>query len=596
MTVAEFITQLMSASTYPVKQINLTSSLLEAVPYEGEGGGYGSFEYRRKLGRSYYKKICFALMISECRDLEAIILRDQALHRLDLQSLAVIVKRNVNLRILNLDDNTLAWPYAVEIFESIAVSVSLEELSIRRCGLTDAALSKLSETLITNKTLQRVYLGRSSHQFSLDAFENFVKSLEKNTTLLECDIDIWTLNLKRRERIKKQLASILERNRQHVQNFVLSKSSASSVSASTSTSTSSTSPAFFKNVESTSISTSIAAKEVIDKEFNIAITWEKDLFAYIRSHQLSYTNAKLINYIIVALSSLSNFNPTEVLDALTKASVPEDLICLLSQFIKRNPLSIERYSFIIKECRKNLLVILPEAQYVEDEIMRLLNSLGSDLISRGYSYMPSWQLFQQTHNLPSLTKDNVAHWVVAALRDFSKGDRWMNQSVNHLEFVDIRHSFRFIKDQELLYAITKDPVRLKVVCDNLLNPSLANSPPILIKADPVFNALLTTTARSWVNSLEKVGCTAREAVTYVSAALRVLRDNRYSKILNKSDDDIPERITRKLNRFVEKNPVLLEAGEHPRLIKQICDDLLREVDESGMESADSSYSSSRSFN
>ena len=597
MTVTEFIQQLMGVTEYPIREIKLTGKLSENVPYDGEGGGFGMFTYSRKLGKCDHWEVCFALMVSECRDLEVLMLHDQALSFKCLDYIAMIVKKNIHLRILNLEGNQFRWNnrYSFDVkyyFRSILSSTSLEEVNVRQCGLSDAMLMTLAELLSVNNTLKKLYIGRSGHQYSLEAFEAFVVELEKNTSLVECDIDIWTIHFQRHDRVKKRLGHILERNRQQPQNFSTSQSMIPASSSSTSsTSTSTSSSTFFSSSTSNSIS-KVGKSNTQERLPEIVAKWERDLFSYAHMHKLPYNKAEIINYIVIALKALCNQKWNEIIRKPTKTEIPKELISVLNNFVEDHPILLHVYqsSTEVEKICDDLLEIIPAVDYIESEIIRLTNRLVDDL--RDHTFTATSQ-FQQKYNLPSLRIDTVQEWVVAVLQNFDKESPWINEPINKYGFLDIRHSFRFINDEALLHSITREPVRLKRLCDNLLINPYTNlqSQTLSSNSRPNIPQQLINVAEAWVNMFVSKEYSREDATHYVISALQALRHRDWNQL-----SDHSEKVTTLLINFARENSILLEASNYPGVIKKICDDLLEALEESELVTADTSYSSSRSLN
>lgn len=251
MKITDFIEQLFQSSSSPLKQINLVGSALSFQESRIDENGDEYFvTASRGLGAFDDGKLCLALMITECRDLEILRLENQTLYSRYgeyLNAIAFIVRNNPKLRVLNLERNWFRWDEnGLNFFQCLKTTSSLEELNLKKCIVNDQALDSLGEVLKNNKSLRKLYIGKK-HSFGLDALDRFVTVLNGNTSLVECEIDISIMNnfnrllhFSRFNAIKKRLDVILARNKRQQYNNISPSHAVSSTSSSSSTSSTAT--------------------------------------------------------------------------------------------------------------------------------------------------------------------------------------------------------------------------------------------------------------------------------------------------------------------------------------------------------------------
>jgi hypothetical protein len=205
-----------STSPAAFEEVQLIGAMLAVEEtYINEDGTEGVHWVDRKLGKIPKKGYELLNLMALNPHIKKIILKDQDLNSYHSNVIAEILK-NSGLTLINLEKNPLLFSFSVEnlfspFFYFLGRSTSVVTLNMKKCMLGTTFLTNLGEALKANKSLQYLYLGKK-HQFSIDAFEYFVKALESNTTLMECDIDIRTIHFIRRFSVRNRLQNILARN------------------------------------------------------------------------------------------------------------------------------------------------------------------------------------------------------------------------------------------------------------------------------------------------------------------------------------------------------------------------------------------------
>ena len=471
MKVKEFIEQLLQNSSSPLKQVYLVGSALSFEESRTDESGDEYFvTVSRALGAFPDGRLCLALMVTECRDLETLILKNQALFRdtlvgreksEDLDAIAFIVRNNLKLKVLNLEGSWFTWnDHGLNFLRCFETTSCLEELNLKKCRLDDQALDCLGEVLKSNKSLRKLHIGNphigkvyyvgKQHSFSLDAFDRFVTALNENTSLVECDIGVsitsrvW--HFSRFNAIKKRLDTILARNKQRQYNNVSSSHAVSSTSSSSLTS-------------STAIRPQISS---------------------VQENKSSYSQA---------------------LD-----------------YLKKNYMDHGRQD------RRTLIwahAIIGTELSKDNDLLKPYKALLVSRMSSGTEKIA----------LATLSQSSV-----------------------------------------------------------ISNANNSVSTTTLMSNDLV-RQLLINTATLWVDLLVKRGHQKGAVTLVVTATLRALCNNKWAKILEgHASGEIPEAIVPLLDKFIQKNPILYRASEHPRTIERICENLLESLSDSTESTADESSS------
>jgi hypothetical protein len=342
--IKEFIEKLESGS-YDKEIFLLDADLIVEETYKDENGDDCVREVHCKLGNCTSETTRILRLMGRCYNLTSLVLDNQNLKPKDLADIAEIVTSRTNLTLLRLNKNPLfsnQYHEYIQDFFGRILSQNLEQLSIRKCELTDHALTSLGRSLETNTSLKKLYVGKK-HSYSLDAFRRFVQSLEKNTTLVECYIDIRTIHFLERRALKRKINGILIRNRQ------LQKKPQAAQST---TLTTATSPAFFKNNQSIAIDSSIPKSSSREQLSDLANALVNDLI----DNNINLEEAT--NAVITALKALGDGEWEAVRYNKSKRyKIQQDVRPLINSFIKENPvlLTVSEDPRAVKKVCNNLL-------------------------------------------------------------------------------------------------------------------------------------------------------------------------------------------------------------------------------------------------
>lgn len=552
MKIAEFLEQISGHPYQRLPQVEFVGpSLTVNETYTNEDGHEAIRSVKRKLGSCEYDKICLALMASECRDLKTIVLQDQNLHFQHLADIHLIISKNRNLAVLNLDSNPFVWNTAARNFlQSFLNTSSLVELSIRKCGLTDAALLTIAEALKVNKSLQKLYIGKKQ-QFSLAAYDLFVQMLTDNTSLIQCDIDLRTIHFVKHAEIKKRLNIILSRNR-GLQDPAPS-SAATMVTDHATSSTSSTA--------TTSVTIDLA-EAIANLEENVLQT--------VRTNRLRYSSHDIARYIVSALQVLQANDWSKVVAGSHSCEIPPDVITVLDSYIKQNPIffSSHNYPGTVKRMCANLLSIEPAVSFIEEYIF--------DCLDTWITAMGTITLNQQRQLGIALQSLPDQVWIPK-----------MSEAYYDTVMVEFKE---FIKNNPVILKVVEFPKIIIRVCSEVLDLSGSKFLLTLMRENEVYHhhssarsffhrdassattvtrvntrKSLIKTAHVWVHTLTGLGYCSDDAVLYVIAALQALQENQWHRLLR-----YPAEVILLLEEFVDLNPILRKASEHPHTVRKIC--------------------------